>query len=168
MDWLRATVAATVGLIVAVTLVSGPLVGAVDLTPEAGDDAGPASNEPASATVQVLEEPAGPVVLDQGEFGNDVYKLVVPPITVRVTDVRGAPTVTYKVRIFGLGYTRVTSYVLEPGTSAERRILEVTKTTFPPSRITEAEYPARLFVTVHDSAGTRIVYQTNTTAVVQD
>lgn len=167
MDWVRAAVAVTVGVILVTTVISGPLVGAVDLTPETSDSARPASGEPARATVHILEEPAGPVVLDQGEFGNDVYVLRVPPIRVRVTDVRGAPTVTYKVRIFGLGYTRVSSYVLEPG-AAERRALEVTKTSFPPSQITETEYPARLFVTVHDSGGTRIVYQTNTTAVVED
>lgn len=168
MDWVRAAVAVTVGVILVTTLLSGPLVGAVDLTLESATEERPIPGTIDRATVEVIEPPDGPVVLDQGEFGNEVYQLLVPPLTVRVSDVRGRPTVAYKVRIFGLGYTRVTSYILDADSATERQVLEVTKTTFPPADVIESSYRAKLFVTVHETNRSRIVFETNTTVVVQD
>lgn len=168
MDGPKAIIAVTVGIIVATTVLSGPLVGAVDLTTEPNGEERLLEATTHGITVQVIEEPKGPVVLDRGEFGNDVYRLLVPPVTVRVTNVQGNPTVTYKVRIFGLGYTRVGSYILDADTSPDERTLEVTETTFPPERVTESQYNATLSVTVHDTAGSRVVFQTNTTVVVRE
>jgi len=166
MDYDHGLVGVTVLFIAVTTLVSGPLVGAVDFT-TASDE--PLFSEPTDqATVEVVSEPEGDVVLEQGDFGNDVFVLRMPPMTIRTPVVRGTPRVTYKIRIRGLRYNRVTSNFLSAEQQGEQFVLEIEEYTFQPDRITESEYTGELSVTVHDSDGSTVVYRTNRTVVVQE
>jgi hypothetical protein len=164
MEYHRGMLVLTVTIIVATTLVSGPLVGAVDFTTTKEDTL--LSDETDRATIRIAAEPQGNVTLDRGEFGNEVYSLNVPDVTIRAPLVRGTPRVTYQIRIRELRYSRVTSYFLGSDQQGETITLDVQSDTIERGEVTEPQYRGELIVTVHDSDGATAVYRTNRTVVV--
>lgn len=97
---------ATVAVVIAVTVASGPLVGAVDLAHRTGPTVPPGRG---TAAVHLVDAPRT-ATLEAGDFGSGTYHLVGSPARVRVGDVRGDPVLEYVVRVPGIGLTDVHEY----------------------------------------------------------
>lgn len=98
----------TAFVVIALSILSGPLVGGVDLTSRPTTPA-PGSG---SASVSVQSVPTGTVHIERGEFDAGTYHLAAEPAVVRVSDVRGNPTLRYSVDIPALGLVDTKSYAL--------------------------------------------------------
>lgn len=143
MDHVQSLPALTLGVIVIVAILSGP-VGVLDLTTAdapCGKDVFPGHG---NATVDVTDTP-NTATLTKSRFGAEVYRLEVPPATVNVTDVRGRPTLSYRIRIPGLNTELGSTIILSSCTTGQRR-LSIDPVTFEPDRIENDSYDARLFV----------------------
>lgn len=88
--------------IVSLAIVSGPLVTAIDLTPERADSE---SFGNGSAEVSIAAAPKT-AHLDAGRYGAARTHLRVPEIVGRVDSVSGRPIIAYTIRIPELGYVR--------------------------------------------------------------
>lgn len=151
MDAERATIWGVVGLVVVTTLVSGPLVGAVDLTTEPDRPAlGSGSVTVASAS---LPERA---TLTAGRFGADEYTLAVPDATVEITAVDGRPILVYRLSIRERGYTRSTTHFLSDRNTGPYA-LSLADDSFPPSTVQNDSYAGHLQVIVRANGTSRVV-----------
>lgn len=168
MDLAQTFISITVGVIVVTTLISGPLVAGVDLTSDEGDGVLFQSGIGDRANVEVVAEPAGPVFLRNITSAGGGYRLVVPPVAVRVFNVRGSPRISYHVRILGLDYIHLTTYFLNASSEGERRVLRVTEVTLDRSKVSEREYRGDLTVSVHATNGTNVIYRNNVTVKVEE
>lgn len=111
MDPLRLLPGLTVSLVLLVSLISGPLVGAVDFSRdrETGLDPGFVPGE-GHASVDVVSVPdRGRLV--PARFAANGYWVRVPNATVDVSNLTGYPMVVYKVRIPALTYVAGTTHV---------------------------------------------------------
>jgi len=168
MDYQSGLSRLTVLVIVLTTLVSGPIVGAIDFTSESEDGDPILSSETKDkATVEVISNPDGEVALEKGDFGNDVFFLKVPRMSVKPIMVQGNPRITYKIRLPKLRYSRVTSNILGANQRGQVFVLKIQEDTIQKDRISESEYTGELSVTIHDSNGATVVYQTNRTVLVK-
>lgn len=95
-------------LVVVVAVVSGPLVGAVDLSTEPTWPAPPGQG---SADVQVVDVP-GTAVLERGDFGAGTYHLTGPSPQIEVGSVTGNPLLEFVIHIPRLGFTDIKSVEL--------------------------------------------------------
>lgn len=100
MDETRLAVYGVAGFVLVVTLVSGPLIGAVDLTQEPRGCSAPVGTGSATVTADSLPDSA---TISKGQFGGDTYYLRVPDGEITVTDVTGQPVLSYTLSIEGLG-----------------------------------------------------------------
>lgn len=118
MDRSQGLFAATALVVVAVSVVSGPLVGAVDLTqnPEV------APGGTGTADVEVRDVPKT-VVLEQADFGAGTYHLAGPSASVAVGTVTGNPLLEYVIHIPALDFTDIKTYDLR---NTPRQTLELT------------------------------------------
>ncbi|PSQ03365.1 hypothetical protein BRC92_07055 [Halobacteriales archaeon QS_4_69_31] len=107
MDASRLVVYASVALMVALTVLSGPVVGAVDLTTPVVHGAVGEGN----VTVESVEAPAT-ARIDRG-LQSESYYLKVPDTRVRASSITGKPVVSYRIEIPGLNYTRSTAHFLD-------------------------------------------------------
>lgn len=162
MDLGRAGVWSTVGIIVGVMVLSGPMVGAVDLTPA------PPESTPGDGNVSlsVVSVPSDGIRLDRGKYGSGVYVLRVPDAEVHVRSIRGSPIVVYKIRIPELGYARASIHVLEEGQDGQREKLEIDEDEIDPGRVTRKVYGGELLVVVRGSDGSSIPHRSNVTVEV--
>jgi len=162
MDAERATVWSVVGLVVVTTLLSGPLVGAVDLTTEP-DRPALGSGSVSVASVSLPEQ----ATLSAGRFGADEYTLRVPDATAEITAIDGRPILVYTLSIPVRGYTRSTTHFLaahHTGTFT----LSIADDGFEPSTVTRSEYDGRLQVVARANESERVVAnRTITVAVVE-
>jgi len=151
MDVERATIWSVVGLVVVTTLVSGPLVGAVDLTTE--------PDRPAlgsgSVTVDSVSLPDR-ATLTAGRFGADEYTLEVPDATVQITAVEGRPILVYRLSIPERGYTRSTTHFLSDRNTGAYS-LSLAADTFVPSTVQNESYEGRLEIVVRANDSSRVV-----------
>lgn len=140
MDGERGVVCGVVGLIVATTLVSGPLVGAVDFTAE------PDNSElgTGAATIDSVSLPDR-ATLTAGRFGAGEYTLRVPDATVELSAVEGRPILVYKLSIDSRGYTRSTTHFVSDR-NVGRFPLSLSEDRFEPDTVEEDEYQGRLEV----------------------
>lgn len=141
MDVSKVAVYGTVAVIVATTLVSGPLVDAVDFTQERDETFDPNTG---GATVTVLSTPDR-ARLDRGSFGAGAYYLQVPDATVRIADVSGQPILAYKIRIPELGYTRSTAHFIDEDNEG-RMAVSIESDALPPDEIDRESYSGELLV----------------------
>ncbi|MFC6975186.1 hypothetical protein ACFQL1_11845 [Halomicroarcula sp. GCM10025709] len=141
-------------------IVSGPLVGAVDLTratPPAG--AG-------DATVSVDSVPAGQIVLERSRFGAGRYHLSAPPAVVSVGSVDGNPVVRYTIDIPGLWTTATSRYQLADR-SGERMGLRPNPVGISPQRIDQTRYNATVAIWLRTGDRERDLIQRRITVEVQ-
>lgn len=126
--------AVTVLVVVAVSVASGPLVGAVDLTRV------PAAAPPGtgSADVSVRDVPRS-VVLDRAAFGAGTYHLAGPGASVLVGTVSGNPLLEYVIQIPAIGYTDIKTYELRK-TQGQRLGLRFRPVELSPSVIDQSTY----------------------------
>ncbi|MFC7021341.1 MULTISPECIES: hypothetical protein [Haloarcula] len=151
MDYARGVVFGAVGVILVTTLVSGPLVPGVALTSEPAQQAlGQGTATVADAT---LPETA---TFERASFGAENYHLTVPATTVRFSTLEGSPTLSYRLTIAGLDYTRTTTHFLGPSTG-DRYRLTMRSDTFSLEAINQSSYEGRLSVVKRDSSGETVV-----------
>lgn len=154
MDDTRVAVYAAVAIILGTTLVSGPLVGAVDFTTERDETFAPGSG---SADVTVISTPER-AQLDRGSFGSGAYYLRVPDATVRLDAVSGQPMLVYKIRIPDLGYTRGTTHFLDSGAEG-RTAVSIEEDALDPEDIDRESYPGELVLLVRADGGDEVLYR---------
>jgi hypothetical protein len=92
---------AVVGFVLFVLVISSPVLGAVDLTPETRDRLGDGT-----ANATLVSEPADGLYVDRGRFGTDVFYLRIPDAVVDVESVTGRPRLVYQVSVPGLDFER--------------------------------------------------------------
>jgi hypothetical protein len=102
MDETRLAVYGVAGFVLVVTLVSGPIVGAVDFTQEPQACSAPVGTGTATVSVDSLPDSA---TISRGEFGSGVYYLQVPDGSAAIRNVTGQPTLSYTISIPELGRT---------------------------------------------------------------
>jgi hypothetical protein len=163
MDLSRTLVAGTVTVIIGVALLSGPLVGAVDLTQARSDDTGELGQGSAEATVVSL--PDDPRLV-KGQYGSETYYLQVAPATVDVSNVEGRPMLVYKLRIPELGYVRGTTTFLDGETTGPQQF-SIAEDAVPPEQITSDEYDGELVVIVRSGNEGRVIERKPITVTVE-
>ena len=120
-------------------VVSGPLVGAVDLTrAERPPGAG-------SADVAVESVPTDDIVLAAGRFGAGRYHLTAPAAVVTVRSVTGNPVLRYSVDVPGLWLTASSRYELG-GTAGTQLRLTPNPSGVSPQRVEAGRYNATVSI----------------------
>jgi hypothetical protein len=152
MERSRVAVYATVAVIVAVTVASGPLVGAVTV-PEGGVS-GPAPGT-GNATVSVVSMPDR-VTLEPGAYDTDVYYLEVPDAVVDVSAVTGKPVLTYSLSVPELK-SRSSVFFLQPGEQG-RTELSMDRLSFDPAAVDREQYTGELRLVLRGSGGKLTLY----------
>jgi len=152
MSLARAAVLATVAVIALTTLVSGPLVGAVDLTTERYDATGLGQG---NATVSAVEAPET-ARLDSGVGAAEFY-LKVPDATVTFESITGKPTVSYKISIDELGYSRGTTHFFAES-DVGLATLSIAQDSFARSEITAESYDGQLSITLRGNGTKQVLY----------
>lgn len=158
----RTLVYAAVGCILAVTLVSGPLVPAVDFT-RAAPEQGTIGE--GNATVEVVSAPDR-ARLARGSYGSGSYYLRVPDATVRLTDVTGQPMLVYKLRLPSEGYTRATTHFVSAA-QAGPYALSLDRDSWMPEDVERDRYEGELLIHLRNGDGDRTVYRGNVTVEVE-
>jgi hypothetical protein len=150
MERERATVWGVVSLVVVTTLVSGPLVGAVDLTTEPEMDFGTGSMTVDSVT---LPDRA---TLSVGRFGAGEYTLRVPDASVEISAVDGRPLLVYRLSIRERGYTRSTVHFVSQKNVGPYS-LSLSDDRFDRAEITNDSYQGRLEVIARANERSRVI-----------
>jgi len=136
MDRSRLAVWGTVLVICSVPVLSGPVVGLVDLTKAPLDGIGDGS-----ATVDAVEAP------DTARFdralSSDSYVLKVPDARIHVAAIEGRPLVSYKISIPAMSYSRATTHFLSDDDAGWVEI-SLASETFAPDRVSQSAYEAQL------------------------
>lgn len=162
----RLTVFATVAIVVFTALLSGPLVGAVDLTEDSEVDT---SFNPGqgSANVTVLSVPERGT-LERYEFGAGAYYLRMGEMEVNVTAVEGQPILVYKLRSADLTFVSSTNTFLNESSTGPMTV-PFREDTIQGERVDESrdEYTMELVVGVLANDEERVIQRTNVTVEVE-
>ncbi|WP_336001659.1 hypothetical protein [Halorientalis halophila] len=161
MDRVRRTQWATVAVMLAVLVFSGPLVGVVDLTPETR---GAAALGDGTANATVAGDPGADLVIDEGRFGTNVSYLRIPPATVDLAAVEGRSRLLYHVAVPGLGFERSVTHTVSG--DDERVTLRMDPRAFPRERIRNDSYRATITISVQSFEATRRIYRENASVPV--
>jgi hypothetical protein len=162
----RVAATVTVAVILLVSLVSGPLVGAVDLSPapEIDESFGPGQGS-MNVTVHSVPDEAR---LVESDFGAGAYFLRMDPVDVTLSEIRGQPILVYKLRISGLTFVSSRNTF---ATEADEGRMSVpfAEDTVQRERVNESveEYPAEIVVGVLANDEERVVQRTNVTVGVK-
>lgn len=161
MEPVRDVPLAVVALVVLVVALTGPF-GPLSVPTAYGGDRAPGTG---NATVAVTAEPGEPR-LEPGRQGEGIYYLRVPDVEVAVSDLRGNPTLSYRIEIESLGYTRGSAHFLGaagPG----RHAISLESDTFDESRLDRDAYNATIELVLRTEGTAREVYRAETTVVVE-
>ena len=159
---VQPAVAVTVGVVLATTLVSGPLVGFVDLT--ADQSFSSAGLGEGRATVTDVTFPDR-VVIEKGDYGSGSYYLRVGTASATVRDVVGRPILSYELSIPALGNTKSTIQVLSSSDDGEIE-LGFDEKPFGKDEITADSYAGTLSVAIRYGGEERTVARENVTIEV--
>lgn len=161
MDWVRGFEFAVVGFLLAVVVLSGPLVGAVDLTRE------PEMNGLGEGSVTVSSVSiTGSVSLTQGKYGAGTYYLDTPPARLNVTAIRGRPILVYSIHIFELNYKRSTTHFLSDGDTGTQ-VLTITRDSMESETVQNDSYDGQLRILARTNGTDRLVHRQNVTIEVE-
>lgn len=152
MNRARALVYATAAAILAVTLLSGPAIGLVDLTTPRYDMAGLGEGD---ATVDRVDAPAS--VSIEREYQSATYYLDVPDARIHVSSISGKPTVAFGVEIPEFGYSRSTTHFLSEGQTGWVE-LSILSDTFSYDVSPSEEYEGRLSIVLRTGDGKSVLY----------
>lgn len=152
----------TVGIIVLVTVVSGPIVGAVDFTHQA-------ESSPGDGTVElsVLSIPTNNARFEPGRYGSTGHILRVPDAVVSVDAIRGEPVIIYKIRIPGLSYVRLSIHLPNEKHRGDRYRLSLEPDNFASERLTRETYDAELLIVVRERNTAQTIAKTNISVEVK-
>jgi len=151
MDRGRAVVYAVTGLILGVTVLSGPAIGLIDLTTPRYDMSGLGEG---NVTIDGIELPSS-VVLDRG-YQSQSYYLTVPDARIRFVAIEGKPTVAYGIDVPALGYSRSTTHFLSDGTVGWTS-LSLRQDTLSDDAVDAERYDGRLSLVLRDSDGKTVL-----------
>ncbi|AQL43095.1 hypothetical protein BV210_10380 [Halorientalis sp. IM1011] len=153
----------TAAVVLAVLLLSGPLVGIVDLTPESR---GAAELGAGTANATVVGDPTAELAITSGRFGTNVSYLRIPPASVDVDRVEQRPRLLYVVRVPQLDFERSVTHPLDESVDG-RVTLRMDDRAFPNRVIRTDSYRATVIVRVQSFDGTRTIYRRNATVPVR-
>jgi len=154
----------TVAVVLVVLVLSGPLIGAVDLTPESRSAAELGDG---TANVTVVGDPTADLAITPGRFGTNVSYLRIPPAVVDVQRVEDRPRLLYSVAVPRLDFERSVTEPLDERV-AGRVTLRMDDRAFPHAKIRNESYRAIVVVRVQSFDGTRTVYRRNATVLVRE
>ncbi|GCF12967.1 hypothetical protein Harman_09020 [Haloarcula mannanilytica] len=160
MEQTRAVITGVTSVMLAVTLLSGPLVPSVTLASEPE----PVALETGNVTVSAVEMP-DTVTLEAGSYGAASYYLNAPPIHVQFSNRTGRPTLVYELTIEELGYSRTTNHFLDESTG-DAYELTLASDTFTDAEIQREQYNGTVTVSKRDDAGHGVVATRNVTISV--
>lgn len=163
MDEMRAAVYTVAGFILLVTLVSGPLVGLVDLTHEPPGCDAPLGSGSATITVESLPDRA---TISKGQFGADTYYLDVPDGAVTVSNVSGQPLLAYDLSIRELGLSVGPTLFLCSGQSPSQS-LTIQRLTLDEAEIQADSYDATLTLVLRGDGAEVVVREKPITVEVE-
>ncbi len=134
------------GLLVVTALLVVAAVGVPTGAPQADCDDAPAGTGSASVSVAALPDRA---TVERQQFDGGAWRLSVPDLGVRVDDVRGRPTVTYKLRANVSGRTLAVASTAILGRCHDTSRIGIEATLLEPDRVdeTDSAYDGRLTVT---------------------
>lgn len=164
MEPLRLGVYVVVAVVASTSMLSGPLVGAVDLTPV---DRSAESIGQGQVDLSVQTVPTDGVVLKKGKYGSGTYSLVVPDAVVDIESVEGNPLLAYRIQIHAFNFTRVTTTVLDEEMQGVIRV-QMAPGTFQPSRVQQEQYAAELTLLVRADGHQRVLERTDVTIEVTE
>lgn len=162
MAYGREVVAGVAVVIVLTAFLSGPLVPGIDLT-----------NEPRSitygegnATITTVSLPER-ATIERASYGAKNYHLTLPPASVELAAIRGGPTLTYRLEIPALNYTRTTTHFIDDRVGS-RYELTMQADTFSITEITAPRYEGTVSVVKRDSSGETVVEAQSITIEVRE
>ena len=167
MNTERRVIWLTVSVILGVIVLSGPLVGAVDLTPAQTTPSLTANTaETDSLNVTVVDVPLT-VQLKHTDYGSDAYELRVPPATVQINTVQGNPLLFYRLSIPALGFS--TSWLHAPAEHiGEQLALSMKPHIFAPEDIERQEYDGTLTIVARVNGSEERITTRNMTVTVTE
>lgn len=161
MDTSNRIVWSTVAVILVVMIVSGPLVGSIELT---SMESSPTTLGTGSAEVQIDSVPTDAITLERSTFGAKTFHLSAPPSTVTIEDVRGNPVLEYAIQIPELGFVDINSYVVSELTGSTLRLtfrpIEIS-----PSEVTQETYGGTVTIRLQADEFERLYESTITVEV---
>jgi len=150
----------TIVSILFVSLLSGPLVDVVDLSPKETTT----TIGEGSAHIEFKSAPTGGQ-LTKTVYASTGYLLSIPPATLDVSNVSGRPMIVYKLRITELWYVAGTTHVLDEKTSGRYRLKfqdsVVNRTSLP-----DESYQAELLVIKRAHERDTVIHRDNVTLQV--
>lgn len=164
MNLLRVIPVAALVVILAGTLVSGPLVPGVDFTRVRESEQGLDSLGEGSITISEATLPDS-AVLKQGNYGAGSYRLLVPDATVVVANYTGRPIISYGIDIDEIGYSRNSIRILVNETDS-RLSLPIEEDTLDKGTLDEEEYDAQLTLLTRAGGNETVVATRNITVEV--
>jgi hypothetical protein len=165
MTLLRAVPAAALVVILAGTLVSGPLVPGVDFTRVRETEEGLDSIGSGDITITEATLPDR-AVLQQGSYGAGSYRLLVPDATVVVANYTGRPIISYGIDIDEIGYSRNSIRILVNETDS-RLTLPLEEDTLDKGQLDEQSYDAQLTLLTRASGNETVIATRNITVEVR-
>jgi len=148
------------GFVLFVLVVSSPVLGAVDLTPETRDSLGDGT-----ANATLVSDPGDGLYIDHGRFGTDVFYLRIPDAVARVESVTGRPRLVYQVSVPGLDFQRTaTARIERPG----RVRVPMDARAFTYAQVANESYRATVTVRVQSFETDRVVARRTATVPVRN
>jgi hypothetical protein len=160
MDVMRSISALTVGGILVASLLAGPLVGAVDLSP-AEERAIPGDGD---AKVEIISVPSEGRLVPRG-YADSGYLLSVLPATVEVSNLSGRPMLVYELRIRSVGYVASTTHFLDESFSG-RQTLTLESAVLNRTSLPRETYRGELLVIKRAHERDTVIYRGNVTLQV--
>lgn len=152
-------------LILLGAIVSGPLVGAVDISePPADQGTAPVPGD-GTATVSVISTPES-ATIESTRFAAEGYLIDVPNATIDVTNLTGHPMVVYKLRIPELTYVGGTTTVLNRNFTG-RQELTMRQLSIDGEEEMQDEYRGELLIVKREHEQDTTLYQGNVTISVK-
>lgn len=153
-------------VVIAVAILSGPLVNGVDFTREdEPDQAGPLGT--GNVTVENISLPSSGT-LRKGSFGSGSYYLEVPDGSLDIANRSGHPIVAYEIELTvgNISYNQESVYFVGPETGDQIR-LSFERETFSPTEVSAQQYPGQLTVLTRMGNTSTVLKRKNITVEVK-
>jgi hypothetical protein len=151
-----------VALIVLGTVLASPVVGLVEF--DESDATGNIGTGTATVSTVSLPDEA---TFQRGRYGSETYYLQVAAGSVTFDRITGKPVLSYELNVDALGYSRQTTYFLQPGTD-EWIELTIEKDNLEPDSLDEDAYDAELRLVLRGDGESRVLRQKNVTVQVRE
>jgi len=146
-------------LVLSISVVSGPLVSAVDLTSSnryiGGERGVPGTGNVTVASVTI---PTEDVEFRRGKHDSGPYYLIAPDAVVDIESVEGHPVLNYKIRVPALGTTYLSTAFPREDAGGPTS-LDIQKKKFSREDIEQSQYRVVFLIVARDSSGFRTVYE---------